>query len=199
VRENAASAHHASRQMLVPINETSHGVTVTHTALMISAIARALVNHPRLNGSWVDGKVVLNGEVNVALAIAVDNAVVTAVIRNAGTLALGDIARRRRELSEKARANKLSPADISGATFTISNLGMLNVDAFTAIIVPPQAAILAVGAIADRVVAVDGMIGIRPMMTLTLSSDHRLVDGARAAMFMNDVVAALTEIVEAGL
>ena len=136
----------------------------------------------------------LNGEVNVALAIAVDNAVVTAVIRNADTLPLGDIARRRKELSEKARANKLSPADISGATFTISNLGMLDVDAFTAIIVPPQAAILAVGAIVDRVVAVDGMIGIRPMMTMTLSSDHRLVDGARAAMFMNDVVAALRSV-----
>ena len=196
-REVDATALNASRQMLVPFIEKSHGVKVTHTDLMVSAIARALVKHPRLNGSWVDGKVVLNGEVNVALAIAVDNAVVTAVIRNADQLALGDIARQRKELSDKARANKLAPADISGATFTISNLGMLNVDAFTAIIVPPQAAILAVGAIADRVVAIDGMIGIRPTMTRTRSSDHRLVDGARAAMFMNDVVAALTTAVGA--
>jgi pyruvate dehydrogenase E2 component (dihydrolipoamide acetyltransferase) len=186
-----ATALNAARASAVPAIERSHGVKVTHTDLMISAIAKALVKHPRLNAAWVDDRIVLNDEVNIALAIAVDNAVVTAVIRNAGRLALGDIARQRKDLSEKARANKLSPADIAGATFTISNLGMLNVDAFTAIIVPPQAAILAVGAIADRVVAVDGMIAVRPMVTMTLSSDHRLVDGARAAMFMNDVVESL--------
>ena len=88
----------------------------------------------------------------------------------------------------------LQPADITGATFTISNLGMFNVDAFTAIIVPPQAGILAVGAIADRVVARDGLIGVRPTVNLTLSSDHRVVDGARAAAFLNDVVLSLNEV-----
>jgi pyruvate dehydrogenase E2 component (dihydrolipoamide acetyltransferase) len=190
-RDVDATALNASRGMLIPFIEKSHGVKVTHTDLMVSAIAKALKKHARINGSWVDGKVVLNQDVNVALAIAVDNAVVTAVIKHADTLSLGDIARQRKDLSEKARANRLSPADITGATFTISNLGMLNVDAFTAIIVPPQAAILAVGAITDRVVAIDGMITIRPVMTMTLSSDHRLVDGARAAMFMDDVVKAL--------
>ena len=190
-RDVDASALKASRTMLIPFIEKSHGVKVTHTDLLVSAIGKALTKYPRINGSWVDGKIILNQEVNVALAIAVDNAVVTAVIKHADTLSLGEIARARKELSEKARANKLSPADISGATFTISNLGMLNVDAFTAIIVPPQACILAVGAITDRVVAVDGLIGIRPVMTMTLSSDHRLVDGARAAMFMDDVVKAL--------
>jgi pyruvate dehydrogenase E2 component (dihydrolipoamide acetyltransferase) len=122
--------------------------------------------------------------------MAVENAVVTAVIRCADRMGLGAIAKQRRELAERARAGKLQPADITGATFTISNLGMFGVDAFTAIIVPPQAGILAVGAISDRVVAVDGMIGVRPMMTLTLSSDHRLVDGARAAQFLHDVVDA---------
>jgi pyruvate dehydrogenase E2 component (dihydrolipoamide acetyltransferase) len=191
-RDVDASALNASRGMLIPFIEKSHGVKITHTDLMVSAIAKVLRKHQRLNGSWVDGKIILNQEVNVALAIAVDNAVVTAVIKHADTLSLGDIARQRKELSEKARANRLSPADISGATFTISNLGMLNVDAFTAIIVAPQAAILAVGAITDRVVAVDGMITIRPVMTMTLSSDHRLVDGARAAMFMDDLVKALS-------
>jgi pyruvate dehydrogenase E2 component (dihydrolipoamide acetyltransferase) len=190
-RDVDATALNASRGMLIPFIEKSHGVKVTHTDLMVSAIAKSLKKHARINGSWVDGKIVLNQEVNVALAIAVDNAVVTAVIKHADTLSLGDIARQRKDLSEKARANRLSPADISGATFTISNLGMLNVDAFTAIIVPPQAAILAVGAITDRVVAIDGMITIRPVMTMTLSSDHRLVDGARAAMFMDDVVKTL--------
>ena len=146
-----------------------------------------------MNASWSNGSVTLNQDVNVALAMAVENAVITAVIRNADKIGLGEIAKQRVQLAERARANKLQPADIAGATFTISNLGMFSVDAFTAIIVPPQAGILAVGAIADRVVAVDGLIGVRPMMNLTLSSDHRLIDGARAAQFLSDVVLALSD------
>jgi pyruvate dehydrogenase E2 component (dihydrolipoamide acetyltransferase) len=94
-------------------------------------------------------------------------------------------------MTERARANRLRQTDISGATFTISNLGMYQVDAFTAIIVPQQAAILAVGSIVDRVVPVAGQPGIRPMMTLTLSCDHRVVDGARAAEFMKDLAGAM--------
>jgi pyruvate dehydrogenase E2 component (dihydrolipoamide acetyltransferase) len=178
---------------LIPAIERSHGVKVTHTDLMVAAVGRALRKHPRMNGSWSNGRITLNGDVNVALAMAVENAVVTAVVRDADKASIGDIARQRRELADRARANRLQPADITGATFTISNLGMFSVDAFTAIIVPPQAGILAVGAIADRVVAVNGMIGVRPMVNLTLSSDHRLVDGARAAEFLNDVVIALGE------
>jgi pyruvate dehydrogenase E2 component (dihydrolipoamide acetyltransferase) len=146
-----------------------------------------------MNASWGGDRISLNHHVNVALAMAVENAVVTAVINDADRQSIGDLAKRRKELAERARANRLQPADITGATFTISNLGMFDVDAFTAIIVPPQAGILAVGAIADRVVAVDGMFGVRPTMTLTLSSDHRVVDGARAAAFLNDVVIALSE------
>jgi pyruvate dehydrogenase E2 component (dihydrolipoamide acetyltransferase) len=94
-------------------------------------------------------------------------------------------------LSERARAGKLRPADLAGGTFTISNLGMYQVDAFSAIIIEPQAAILAIGGIADRVVALEGKPVVRPMLTLTLSSDHRVVDGARAAQFMEDLVQAL--------
>jgi len=192
-RDVDATALNATREGLIPVIEKSHGVKITHTDLMVSAVARALKTFPRMNGSWVNNGVSLNAEVNVALAMAVDNAVVTAVIRNADKLPLGGIAKQRKELSERAKANKLQPADISGATFTISNLGMFGVDAFTAIIVPPQAGILAVGAISDRVVAVDGMIGIRPIVTLTLSSDHRIIDGARAAQFMQEVVASLSD------
>jgi pyruvate dehydrogenase E2 component (dihydrolipoamide acetyltransferase) len=120
--------------------------------------------------------------------------VVTAVIRNADKASLGDIAKRRQEIGERARANKLQPADISGATFTISNLGMFGIDAFTAIIVPPQAGILAVGAIVDRVAAVNGLLGVRPMLTMTLSSDHRVIDGAGAAQFLADVVKELQHL-----
>jgi pyruvate dehydrogenase E2 component (dihydrolipoamide acetyltransferase) len=192
-RDVDATALAATREGLIPAIEKSHGVKITHTDLTVAAVAKALKQVPRMNGSWVNNAVSLNPDINVALAMAVENAVVTAVIRNADRLPLGAIARQRKELSERARAGKLQPADISGATFTISNLGMFGVDAFTAIIVPPQAGILAVGAIANRVVAVDGMIGIRPMMTLTLSSDHRIIDGARAAQFLHEVVNALSD------
>jgi pyruvate dehydrogenase E2 component (dihydrolipoamide acetyltransferase) len=193
-RDVDASALNGARQALIPAIEQSHGVKVTHTDLIVAAVARVLRRHPRMNGSWSNGSITLNKDVNVALAMAIENAVVTGVIHHADTARPGDIATRRKELAERARGGRLQPADITGATFTISNLGMFGVDAFTAIIVPPQAGILAVGAIADRVVAVDGMIGVRPMMTLTLSSDHRLVDGARAASFLNDVVLALADV-----
>jgi pyruvate dehydrogenase E2 component (dihydrolipoamide acetyltransferase) len=106
---------------------------------------------------------------------------------------VAEIAVRRRDLMQRATVGRLRPEDVGGGTFTISNLGMYDVDAFTAIIVPPQAAILAVGAVADRVVAVDGKAVVRPMMTVTLSCDHRVVDGARAAEFLRDLVSALTQ------
>ena len=192
-REVDATALNAVREKLVPQIERSHGVKVTHTDLIVAAVARALRQHPRMNASWANGSIAMNTEINLALGIAVENAVVTAVLRTADRSSLGELAQQRKELAERARANRLQPTDIAGATFTISNLGMFNVDAFTAIIVPPQAGILAVGAIADRVVAVNGMIGVRPTMNVTLSSDHRVVDGARAAAFLNDVVIALNE------
>jgi len=193
-REVNATALNATRERWIPIIEKSHGVKVTHTDFIVAAVARALHLHPRMNGSWANDKISLNSHVNVALAMAVENAVVTAVIKDTDRIGLGDIAKQRKELAERARANRLQPADITGATFTISNLGMFNVDAFTAIIVPPQAGILAVGAIADRVVAANGMIGVRPTLNVTLSSDHRVVDGARAAAFLNDVVLSLNEV-----
>jgi pyruvate dehydrogenase E2 component (dihydrolipoamide acetyltransferase) len=114
-------------------------------------------------------------------------------VRNADQIKLAELALQRYELMERAKAGRLRPSDIAGATFTISNLGMYEVDAFSAIISSPQAAILAVGSIADRVVPFQGTPAIRPIMTLTLSCDHRVVDGARAAMFMNEVVGAFHE------
>ena len=156
-------------------------------------MARVLVKHPRVNGSWTGEGIRVNKEVNVAIAMAVDDGVMAAVIHKADAAAVGEIAVHRRDLTQRARAARLRPADISGATFTISNLGMYHADAFSAIIIAPQAAILAVGQIADRVVPVDGRPAIRPMMTLILSSDHRVVDGARAAAFLNDLAGAIRE------
>jgi pyruvate dehydrogenase E2 component (dihydrolipoamide acetyltransferase) len=163
----------------------------THTDLLIALVARILVKHPQMNASWVDGCVRINPDVHVAIAIAISDAVVSGVVHQAAALPVPQITARRKELAERARAGRLQPADISGATFTISNLGMYQVDAFTAIIVPPQAGILAVGAITDRVVAVDGRAAVRPMVTLTLSCDHRVIDGARAAMFLSDLADAV--------
>jgi pyruvate dehydrogenase E2 component (dihydrolipoamide acetyltransferase) len=159
----------------------------------VALAARVLVKHPRVNASWTGGGIRLNQEVNIGIAMAVNDGVVAAVIPGAQTKKLGEIAALRHDLTERARAGRLRPADIAGATFTISNLGMYKVDAFSAIIPVPQAAILAVGRITDRVVPVDGKPGIRPMLTMTLSSDHRVVDGARAASFLNDLAEAIRE------
>jgi pyruvate dehydrogenase E2 component (dihydrolipoamide acetyltransferase) len=146
-----------------------------------------------MNASWTGDGIRRNSEINIGLAIAVEEGVVAPVLHKADRSTIEQIAVRRRELAERAKAGHLQPADISGGTFTISNLGMYNVDAFTAIIVPPQAGILAVGRAGDRVVAVDGKPAVRPMMSLTLSTDHRVADGARAAQFLNDVIDAIRE------
>lgn len=163
----------------------------THTDFLIAAVARVLLNHPKMNASWTGSGIRLNPAVNISLAIAVPEGVVGAVIPNAATAALAEIATQRKDLAERAKSGRLRPTDIAGGTFTISNLGMFGIDAFSAIITPPQAAVLAVGRISDRVVAVNGQPAVRPIMTITLSSDHRVVDGAQAAAFLNDLAAAL--------
>jgi len=184
IREIDASALIAARE--------KHGKAVTHTDLLVAIVARALATHPKMNASWTGSAIQYNSNVNISIAIAVKDGVVGAVIPDADTATLAAISAKRRDLAERARAGRLHPPDVSGGTFTISNLGMFGVDAFSAIITPPQAAVLAVGRIADHVVPVNGLIGIRPILTLTLSSDHRVVDGAQAAAFLNDVAEALT-------
>jgi pyruvate dehydrogenase E2 component (dihydrolipoamide acetyltransferase) len=193
-RDVDGSALVAVREKLGAAIERSRGVKLTYTDLLAALVARVLKQHPRMNASWVGDRIKTNPEVKVGLAMAVEDGVVVGVINKADTGELADIAVQRRDLTERARAGKLTPADITGATFTISNLGMYHVDQFTAIIVPPQAGILAVGAMTDRVVPVPGAlipVGIRPMLTLTLSCDHRVLDGARGAAFLHDVVEAI--------
>jgi pyruvate dehydrogenase E2 component (dihydrolipoamide acetyltransferase) len=178
--------------------EKTQSPATTITDLLIAILARVLANHPRMNASWTGEAIRSNPDVNISVAMAVKDGVVGAVIHKANTLNLADISAQRRELTERARAGRLRPADISGGTFTLSNLGMYKVDAFSAIITPPQAAVLAVGTIADRVVAIDGKPAVRPMITMTLSSDHRVVDGARAAEFLSELADAI-QIPEKGL
>jgi len=192
-REVDARALAEARDQLGSAIEQAHGVRPTHTDFLIALVARVLARHPRMNASWTNEGIRLHQEVNIGVAIAVKDGVATAVIHNANAADLGQIAAQRRDLTERARAGRSRPADIAGATFTISNLGMYRVDAFSAIINPPQAAILAVGRIADRVVPIDGRPDIRPMMTLTLSCDHRVVDGVRAATFMDALAEAIRE------
>jgi pyruvate dehydrogenase E2 component (dihydrolipoamide acetyltransferase) len=192
-RDVDASALNQFRERVVTEIENAHGVRLTHTDLLVALVARVLLKHPRLNASWAADGIRLHTQVNVGVAIAVHDGVVAAVIPDAHLASLAQIARQRRDVAERARAGKLRPADISDATFTVSNLGMYKVDAFSAIITPPQAAILAVGGISDRVVVLEGKPAVRPIMTLTLSADHRVTDGARAAMFLADLAEAIGE------
>ena len=193
-RDVDGSALVALRQRLGPKVEQGRGVKLTYTDLLTAIVARVLKQHPRMNASWTGESIKANDEVKMGLAMAVSDGVVVAVINKADVGDVADIAIQRRDLTERARTGKLTPADITGATFTISNLGMYHVDQFTAIIVPPQAGILAVGAMTDRVVPMPGAlipIGVKPMLTLTLSCDHRVLDGARGAAFLHDVVEAI--------
>jgi pyruvate dehydrogenase E2 component (dihydrolipoamide acetyltransferase) len=163
-----------------------HGEDVTYTDLIVKAVAAALSGHPRMNGS--------RPEFNIGLAVALPDGLIVPVIHDADRLSVTEIATRRRELLDRVRAGRVRSSDVSGGTFTISNLGMYGVDLFTAILLEGQAGILAVGRIADRVVARNGLPEVRPTMQLSLSSDHRKVDGARAAEF----VQALAALLESG-
>ena len=168
------------------------GAHVTYTDLLVKLVAATLVQHPRVNVSWKEGTLERHPDVNVGLAVALEDGLVVPVLHRADTLGLAELVTRREDLVARAQAGKLRPADIQGGVFTISNLGMYGVDAFSAIVNPPQAAILAVGRITDRVVPVDGQPAVQPTMVLTLSCDHRALDGARGAQFLG----ALADLIE---
>lgn len=171
---------------------SASAVKITMTDLLVMTVARALRHHPRLNASWLPGEgIIFNDSVNVGLAVAVEDGLLVPVIHQADTLGLSAIAARRRELVERTLSDKLKPLDLQDGTFTISNLGMYHVDAFDAIVNPPQAAILAIGQAREQVVPYGGQPVIRPIMTLSLSCDHRVVDGARGAEFLETVTGYL--------
>src|SRR5207253_9300940 len=166
---------------------------ITHTDLLGHAVASALRQHPRVNASWREDAVVENQQVNVSVAVATDDALVAPVVHDADKLDIAKIAERRREIVDAARRGRLRPEDVTGGAVTVSNLGMFGVDEFDAIVTEPQSAILAVGRIADRAVAVDGQPAVRPTLVLTLSFDHRVVDGARGAEFLDTLVHLIEE------
>ena len=170
--------------------------SVTATDLLLKVCARALRQHPQVNAGWRGAALVREDDVNIGIAVAVDDGLVVPVVHGVDSLDLSAVAARRAELVAAAREGRLRPDDVEGGTFTISNLGIYGVDGFFAIINPPQVAILAVGRIAERVIAVDGVPAVRPTLLLGLSFDHRAVDGACGAQFLEGLARLIRDPAE---
>lgn len=185
----------AARARINKQAEVAGGVRISFNDLVTKACALALRAHPAVNASWIEQEGVIrqHGHVHVAVAVAIDDGLVTPVIRHADRKGLVQIASETRELAQRARDRTLQPEDWEGSTFTTSNLGMYGVEEFTAIINPPNACILAIGAIRDEAIAKEGVVVPGKRMKLTLSSDHRVVDGAVAAAFIGTVRSYLEE------
>lgn len=168
------------------LNE-SGDIKISFNDIVVKACAMALRRHPAINSSWKGDTILEHGNVNVAFAVAIEEGLVTPVITNTDQKGLAQISSESKELAELARDRKLQPEQMEGSTFTISNLGMFGIEEFTAIINPPNACIMAVGAIRDVPVVKDGEVVPGKRMKVTLSSDHRIVDGATAAQFLSTV------------
>jgi pyruvate dehydrogenase E2 component (dihydrolipoamide acetyltransferase) len=168
-------------------------VKVSFNDLIVKAVAIALVHMPQVNISFAEDRLIMKKQVHVGMAVALEQGLIVPVIRNADQLLVLAIARESQRLVELARTGKLRPEDFSGGTFTVSNLGMFDVDSFTAVINPPESAIMAVGSITPTPVVVDGQVIVRDRMKVTLSSDHRAIDGATAARFLQEVKRLLEE------
>jgi pyruvate dehydrogenase E2 component (dihydrolipoamide acetyltransferase) len=165
----------------------------TYNDMVVKACALALREHPRANASYRDGALALHSRINIGVAVAAQEALVVPTVFDADTKALGEIARETRALAARVRDATITPPELGGGTFTVSNLGMYGITSFTAIINPPQAAILSVGAVQQRAVAIDEGLALRQMMTLTLVCDHRVLYGADAA----DLMARIRELLQA--
>ncbi len=190
----------AAEALRADLNRPAEGlvpVRVSITALLVRACALALQSHPMVNATLQGDEIMLHREANIGVAVALEDGLIVPVIKGAQRLALGDIAERLEDLVARARSGQLAPADVAEGTFTLSNLGGYRVDHFTAIVNPPQVAILAVGRIARRPVVVEAAGGealaIRPTMAMVLSVDHRVLDGAVAASFLQALAGLLEQ------
>jgi pyruvate dehydrogenase E2 component (dihydrolipoamide acetyltransferase) len=169
------------------------GMRVSINDILLKAIAAALRQHPNCNAQWHDGFVRRFNAVHLGVAVAIEDGLITPVIKNAHAKGIAQISTEVRELAGRAREKKLMPDEYTGSTFTVSNLGMLGVREFTAIINPPESGILAVGGIVETPVVVDGQVTVRPRMRITMSCDHRVIDGAQGARFLQTLQAMLEE------
>ena len=176
-----------THKQLIPLVENKSGIKPTITDLIIKITAKALEDNPSMNCAYSDGSVKLFKRIDIGLVISIEDGLVVSVIRDANKKSISEIAQTRIELVQKAREGRLSLEEMKGSTFTISNLGMYGIDQFSAILQSPEAAILAVGRIAERAVVRDGLIVIRLMMNITLSIDHRVLDGVIGAEFLQSL------------
>ena len=169
------------------------GEKISLNDLIIRAVGASLRQHPGVNASWQGDSIRRYSRVHIGVAVAVEDGLITPIIRDAHIKGVAQIGREVRELAGRAREKKLKPEEYTGATFSISNLGMFGIHEFTAVINPPEAGILAVGQVADTPVAIDGQVVVRPRMRVTMSCDHRVVDGATGARFLQTLKAMLEE------
>jgi len=186
-REVEAGGLVARRAALAAGFEAATGVRLTYTDLLVQTVAELLADHPLLNATLTEQGIVCAPAVHMGVAVALEDGLIVPVIRDAGSRSLAGIARDRVDLAAKAQAGTLTLDEVEGGTFTISNLGSFGADAFTPIVNPPQCAILGVGRIVDKPVAVDGLVEVRPTLWLSLTFDHRIVDGAPAARFLQQL------------
>ena len=171
-------------EMRTQLAEMGDEYKASFNDIIIKAVALALSEHPEVNAHWLDDKIRQFNRIHVAMAVAVEDGLITPVLFDADRLQLWEISVRARELAGKARERKLTPEEYTGGTFTVSNLGMFGIDQFTAIINPPEAGILAVGGVEEKPVVMDGRVEVRQRMRVTMSCDHRAIDGATGAKFL---------------
>jgi pyruvate dehydrogenase E2 component (dihydrolipoamide acetyltransferase) len=186
LRVDMTEAVRLRERVLEPL-KVQTGQRVSYTAILARAVATVLPRHPYLNASLSEGNIILWDDIHLGIATSVDENLIVPVIREAQSKGLGQIVTAMADLTDRARTRRLTPAEMMGSTFTISNLGMFGIESFTAIINPPEAAILAVGKMIDTPVAHEGQIVLRPLMELTVSADHRVSDGATVARFLADL------------
>jgi pyruvate dehydrogenase E2 component (dihydrolipoamide acetyltransferase) len=187
LRVDMSEAARLRTRLLEPLRAKT-GERLSFTAILARAVATVLPRHPYLNGSLDGEQIILWDDVHLGIAMSVDDYLIVPVIREAQNRNLEQITVELGDLTERGRARHLTPAEMAGSTFTISNLGMFGIESFTAIVNPPESAILAVGKIVDTPVGVvEGQVRVRPLMSLTICVDHRVVDGAAAARFLADL------------
>jgi pyruvate dehydrogenase E2 component (dihydrolipoamide acetyltransferase) len=190
LRVDMTEAIRLRERVLEPL-QAQTGQRVSFTAILARAVAVVLPRHPYLNASLADGNIILWDDIHLGIATSVEDSLIVPVIRETQSKSLGQIVTALADLTERGRSRRLTTSEMTGSTFTISNLGMYGIESFTAIINPPEAAILAVGRMVDTPVQLDGQIVFRPMMEITACADHRIADGATVARFLADLKAAL--------
>jgi pyruvate dehydrogenase E2 component (dihydrolipoamide acetyltransferase) len=174
-------------ELRTQLTEMGDEYKVSFNDIVIKAVALSLAEHPEVNAHWMGDKIRHFNRIHVAMAVAVEDGLITPVLFDADRMTLWDISGKAKDLAKRARERKLTPEEYTGSTFSVSNLGMFGIDQFTAIINPPEAGILAIGGVEEKPIVVDGQLEVRQRMRVTMSCDHRVIDGATGAKFLQTV------------